>query len=203
MTPRDQSPTNFAYGTQSANLPVNDPNVLEVFRAARVELDQLLAQRAEITRRIGTTKQAIIGLAKLFGGPVLQNAVLELIDHRATNRQSGFTRACRYLLTEANRPLTSTEVCEGLRQKFPELAGRHKDLSASVTTVMNRLVGYGEASISGSAHGRRTWTWVAETADVEQPGENECESAALQYSPPIMTTDAANLGTHRAGRSQL
>jgi hypothetical protein len=203
MTAPQNAHSNFRYEAESANLPVNDPNVLEVLRAARAELDQLLAQRAEITRRIGTTKQAIIGLAKLFGGTVLQNAVLELIDHRATNRQSGFTRACRYLLTEANRPLTSTEVCEGLRQKFPELAARHKDLSASVTTVMNRLVGYGEASISGSVHGRRTWTWVAETAELDQPDESPSDPVALEYSPPIMTTDAANLGSHRSGRSQL
>jgi len=203
MTTPQTGHSNFQYEAGSANLPANDPNVLEVLRAARAELDQLIAQRAEVTRRIGTTKQAIIGLAKLFGGTVLQNAVLELIDHRATNRQSGFTRACRYLLTEANRPMTSTEVCEGLRQKFPELAARHKDLSASVTTVMNRLVGYGEASISGSAHGRRTWTWVAETADLQQPGENENDSVILEYSPPIMTTDAANLSSHRAGRTQL
>jgi hypothetical protein len=201
MTPRDEN-RNLTYEAQSADLPVNDPSVLEVLRAARAELDQLLAQRAEITRRIGTTKQAIIGLAKLFGGSVLQNAVLELIDHRATNRQSGFTRACRYLLTESNRPMTSTEVCEGLRQKFPELAARHKDLSASVTTVMNRLVGYGEASISGSAHGRRTWTWVAETIEPDPPGGDGIE-AAIQYSPPIMASDAANLGSHRSGRSQL
>jgi len=203
MTPRDEIRANLTYEAQSADLPVNDPNVLEVLRAARAELDQLLAQRAEITRRIGTTKQAIIGLAKLFGGSVLQNAVLELIDHRAANRQSGFTRACRYLLTEANHPMTSTEVCEGLRQKFPELAARHKDLSASVTTVMNRLVGYGEASISGSAHGRRTWTWVAESAGLEQMDGNGRDSVALPYSPPIMTSDAANLGSHRSGRSQL
>jgi hypothetical protein len=203
MTAPQNGHPNVQYEAESANLPVNDPNVLEVLRAARAELDQLLAQRAGITRRIGTTKQAIIGLAKLFGGTVLQNAVLELIEHRATNRQSGFTRACRYLLTEANRPMTSTEVCEGLRQKFPELAARHKDLSASVTTVMNRLVGYGEASISGSAHGRRAWTWVAETAEVDQSGEDGHDSVALQYSAPIMATDAANLGSHRTGRSQL
>lgn len=203
MTAPQNGHSNVQYEAESTNLPVNDPNVLEVLRVARAELDQLLAQRAEITRRIGTTKQAIIGLAKLFGGTVLQNAVFELIEHRATNRQSGFTRACRYLLTEANRPMTSTEVCEGLRQKFPELAARHKDLSASVTTVMNRLVGYGEASISGIANGCRAWTWVAETAEVDQPGEEERDSVALQYSPPIMATDAANLGSHRTGRSQL
>lgn len=145
-----------------AVLPVTDPNVLEVLRAAKRELDQLVQQRAEITRRIGTTKQAIIGLAKLFGGDVLHNAVLELMEHRANNRQSGFTRACRYLLMEANRPMTSTEMCGALRRVFPELAARHKDLSASATTVMNRLVSYGEATPSIDTQGRRVWTWVAE-----------------------------------------
>ncbi len=74
---------------------------------------------AEITRQIGTVKQAIIGLGNVFGGPVLQEAILELMDHRTTNRQSGFSRACRYVLTEANRPLNSSEMCEELRKKFP------------------------------------------------------------------------------------
>ena len=203
MSAPENGRSSLAHQAESANLPVNDPNVLEVLRAARAELDQLIVQRAEITRRIGTTKQAIIGLAKLFGGTVLQNAVLELIEHRATNRQSGFTRACRYLLTEANRPITSTEVCEGLRQKFPELAARHKDLSASVTTVMNRLVGYGEASLSGSAHGRRTWTWVAETIERDPTEPNAEAPDEITYSAPIMTTDAASLSSHRSGRSQL
>ena len=187
----------------SAELPVENPSVLEVLRSARAELEHLVAQRAEITRRIGTTKQAIIGMARLFGGNVLQNAVLELMEHRSTNRQSGFTRACRYLLTEASAPMTSTDLCNGLRQKFPELAARHKDLTASITTVMNRLVRYGEASISGAAHGRRAWTWVAETpeplADVSASGKD----GELPYPTPIMATNAANVESHRVGRTQL
>src|SRR4030095_10548413 len=137
-------------------------NVLEVLRAARLELDALLRQRAEITRQIGTVKQAIIGLANVFGGPALQDAVLELMDHRTTNRQSGFTRACRYVLTEANRPLNSSEMCEELRRKFPEVAARHKDPTASVTTVLNRLGAYGEGGPSKESQGRRAWQWVAD-----------------------------------------
>jgi hypothetical protein len=139
-----------------------DSNVLAVLQAAREELDTLLRRRAEITRQIGTVKQAIIGLANVFGGPVLQDAVLQLMDHRTTNRQSGFTRACRYVLTEANRPLNSSEMCEELRKKFPEVASRHKDPTASVTTVLNRLVAYGEAVPSKDSQGRRAWQWVAD-----------------------------------------
>jgi hypothetical protein len=176
MTPSGVQP-NPRNGSSFDLLPVTDNNVLEVLRSAKTELDQLVQQRAEITRRIGTTKQAIIGLAKLFGGDVLHSAVLELMEHRANNRQSGFTRACRYLLTEANQPMTSTAMCAALRIKFPELAARHKDLSASATTVLNRLVSYGEAAPSTDAHGRRVWSWVAETP-WEGPGIHDLNPPA-------------------------
>jgi hypothetical protein len=185
------------------DLPVENPSVVEVLRSARAELEELVAQRAEITRRIGTTKQAIIGLARMFGGNALQSAVLELMEHRSTNRQSGFTRACRYLLTESNGPMTSADVCEGLRRKFPELAARHKDLTASVTTVMNRLVHYGEASVSDAVHGRRAWNWVAEAPEQVAASPLAEKHEELAYPPPIMSTDATNAGSHRIGRTQL
>ena len=143
--------------------------MLEVLRAARLELETLLRRRAEITKQIGTVKQAMIGLASVFGGATLQDAVLDLMDHRTTNRQSGFTRACRYLLTEANRPLNSSEMCEELRKKFPEVASRLKDPTASVTTVLNRLVAYGEAVPSKDSQGRRAWQWVADEKWVSVP----------------------------------
>jgi len=187
-------------GDSHSDMPADHPSVVEVLRTARAELEELVAQRAEITRRIGTTKQAIIGLARMFGGNALQSAVLELMDHRSTNRQSGFTRACRYLLTESSAPMTSADLCAGLRRKFPELAARHKDLTASVTTVMNRLVHYGEASISDAVRGRRAWNWVAETP--EQVGSAD-KLEELAYPPPIMSTDATNVGSHRIGRTQL
>lgn len=200
MIPSSENSGNTPSPTE---LPVDNPSVLEVLRSARAELEHLVAQRAEITRRIGTTKQAIIGMARLFGGNALQSAVLELIDHRSTNRQSGFTRACRYLLTEASAPMTSSDLCNGLRRKFPELAARHKDLTASVTTVLNRLVRYGEASISGAVHGRRAWTWVSETPEPFAEVSASDQDGELPYSTPIMATDAANVGSHRVGRTQL
>ncbi len=39
----------------------------EVMRTAEHELRQLIEERAEITKRIGSIKQTIVGLAKLFG----------------------------------------------------------------------------------------------------------------------------------------
>ena len=139
-----------------------DMHVLEVIRAAKQELAELVRQRAEIMRRIGTTKQAILGLANLFGDTALQDELLEFMENRSVKRQPGFTRACRFVLMQANRPLNSREMCEQLWHKHRELAIRHKDLLASVTTVLNRLVGYGEARAIEEPGGRRIWEWIAE-----------------------------------------
>jgi hypothetical protein len=42
---------------------------------------------------------------------------------------------------------------------------RHKDPLASVTTVLNRLVEYGEARTVVRENGRRAWQWVADPAE--------------------------------------
>jgi hypothetical protein len=41
---------------------------------------------------------------------------------------------------------------------------RHKDPVASVTTVLNRLVDYGEAQAVVLSNGRRAWCWIADAA---------------------------------------
>jgi hypothetical protein len=140
-------------------------HVQEVVRAAQEELSQLLRQRAEVMKRIGTVKQTIVGLANLFGDEVLSEELLELVDRKSSGRQPGFTKACRMVLMEANRPLAAREVCEQLEKRIPPLLIRHKDPLASVTTVLNRLVDYGEARTVVSETGRRAWQWVADPAD--------------------------------------
>ena len=70
----------------------------QVVKAAHEELLQLMRQRAEIMKRIGTVKQTIAGLANLFGDQVLGDDLLELIDRKPTGRQPGFTKACRRVL---------------------------------------------------------------------------------------------------------
>jgi hypothetical protein len=148
--------------SSETTLPTHDAHVSEVIRAAKQELAELVKQRAEIMRRIGTAKQTILGLAALFGSTALQSELLVFMDNRSVRRQPGFTRACRFLLIEARRPLNSRQICEQLWQRHRELAARHKDLLASVTTVLNRLVGYGEARAIEEPGGRRLWEWIAE-----------------------------------------
>jgi hypothetical protein len=137
-------------------------HVEQVVRQAHEELRDLLRQRAEVMRRIGTIKQTIAGLANLFGDEVLSDDLLELLDRKSCGRQPGFTKACRMVLMEAKRALTARDVCECIQQKAAPMLARHKDPMASVTTVLNRLVAYGEASPVILESGRRAWKWVAE-----------------------------------------
>jgi len=137
--------------------------VERVIKAAHDELLQLMQQRAEIMKRIGTVKQTIVGLANLFGDHVLGDDLLELIDRKPNGRQPGFTKACRTALMEARRPLGAREVCQELEKRSPAILSRHKDPLASVTTVLNRLVDYGEARSLSNERGRRAWEWVSET----------------------------------------
>src|SRR5262249_21410411 len=154
----------------SNNVHSNPPlegstHVQEVLRAAQEELRQLMVQRSEIMKRIGTVKQTVIGLANMFGEDGLNDDLREMVDRKSGGRQPGFTKACRMVLIEAGRPLGAREVCELIQRRLPPLLERHKDPLASVTTVLNRLVEYGEARPVVRENGRRAWEWVSEPAD--------------------------------------
>jgi len=156
----------------SAMKPIGNPgngHVHEVVRQAHEELRQLLQQRSEVMRRIGTIKQTIAGLANLFGDDVLSDELLELVDRKSSGRQPGFTKACRMILMDSNRALSARDVCDHLQEKSPPMMARHKDPMASVTTVLNRLVAYGEARAVALDNGRRAWQWVADS-DSEPAG---------------------------------
>ncbi len=135
----------------------------QVVKAAHDELRQLMHQRADIMKRIGTVKQTIAGLANLFGDDVLGEDLLALIDRKPNGRQPGFTKACRIVLMEARGPLGAREVCQELERRAGDILLRHKDPMASVTTVLNRLVDYGEARSLTNDRGRRVWEWVSES----------------------------------------
>jgi hypothetical protein len=152
------------HGLSATKAMANPGNghVEEVVRQAHEELRQLLQQRAEVMRRIGTIKQTIAGLANLFGDSVLNDELLELIDRKSSGRQPGFTKSCRTVLMDSNRPLSARDVCERIQMKAPPMLARHKDPMASVTTVLNRLVAYGEAKAVVLENGRRAWQWAAD-----------------------------------------
>lgn len=153
-----------------------DAYVQEVLRTAHQELLILLQQRADIMKRIGTVKQTIIGLANLFGDEVLDDELLTLVDRKPNGRQPGFTRACRTVLIESKAALTAREVVAHMQQRFAGVLVNHKDPLASVTTVLNRLVAYGEARSVVNPSGKRVWEWEA---------ENQDKGAGLQLPPPL------------------
>ncbi len=159
-----------AIGAGNGNHSGRELHVQEVLKSAQDELRSLLKQRADIMKRIGTVKQTIAGLANMFGDNILSDDLLELIDRKSSGRQSGFTKLCRTVLMEAGRALAAREVCEHIQKKVPPMLLRHKDPLASVTTVLNRLVEYGEARSVVNPNGRRAWEWVAEPAELPVEG---------------------------------
>src|SRR6266700_7037129 len=118
---------NGVNGNGSKNMPNGDPHVQEVVKAAHEELRQLMRQRADVMKRIGTVKQTIVGLANLFGDEVLSEELLELVDRKSSGRQPGFTKACRMVLMESGRAMSAREVCEHIQQRMPAMLARHKD----------------------------------------------------------------------------
>ncbi|MGA8622593.1 MAG: hypothetical protein WB660_29225 [Candidatus Sulfotelmatobacter sp.] len=136
--------------------------VQEVLKAAQEHLRQLIRKRAEIVKRIGTVKQTIVGLANLFGSNLISGELRELVGPKGRARQRGFTKSCRTVLMEANRPLGANEVCEQLQRRIPLVLLHHKDPVASVTTVLNRLVEYGEALPVHDENGRWAWQWCSQ-----------------------------------------
>ena len=162
-------------GVTRSVLNYGDGHVQEVVRQAHEELRQLLRERAEVMRRIGTIKQTIAGLANLFGDSVLSDELLELVDRKSSGRQPGFTKACRMILMDSKRALSARDVCDRIQEKAPPMLARHKDPMASVTTVLNRLVAYGEAQAVSLDSGRRAWQWVADS----DPESDQLPASAL------------------------
>ena len=155
------------------------PHVLEVIQSMQVELAGLLQQRAEIMRRVGTIRQTLAGMAKLFGDSNLDDDLLAGRRGRGT-RPAGVTRACRLILMESQTPLGVRQGCDELRRRFPELAQRHKDLSASVSTIFHRLEGYAEARCFPDGQGTRVWEWITEREPVSQSIEIDREGKPEQ-----------------------
>jgi len=164
--------------TQSAQPPAG-AHVNKILEEMYGEFQALMVQRAAILRRIGTIKQTIIGLAKLFGNEVVGERVLQVVEQRSSTRSRGFTRTCRVVLMESTRPMVCQEVCEEIQRRNPTLLAHHKDALASVNTVLNRLATYGEARIVMNERGKRAWEWATERAaeGVDSPTTQKNSSA--------------------------
>jgi hypothetical protein len=135
---------------------------IDVMHRAEEVLRQLIKERAELSKRIGTVKRTIMGLAKLFGDGIVDDVLLDLTDRGRGPRQPGVTWACRRVLMEAQRPMSARDVCDEIQRATPPLLVRHKDPMATINTILARLTKYGEATVSHGDRGTRAWVWVAE-----------------------------------------
>ena len=136
-------------------------SVEEVIAQVQHELQLLLEQRIKIVQRISSLKQTLAGLANLYGEAILSENLLELIDRKPGARNPGFTRTCRTVLMESSLPLTAHEVWHEIQRRQPHLVAHHKSPIASITTVMSRLVKYGEAQTFTTPAGRKAFRWAA------------------------------------------
>ena len=159
----------------------NAPSIQAVVDAVHEELRRLVQQRAAIMKRIGTIRQTIVGLCDLFGEEEVSDDLRELLSRKAGLRCPGITQACRTVLLEARRPLNATEVCEQVQVRIMPGAPRPKNLVAAVSTVLNRLVKYGEAQTARRDDSPRTWVWVSEDGDLNP---NAARRAGTLVSQP-------------------
>ncbi|MBI3477698.1 MAG: hypothetical protein HY010_18345 [Acidobacteria bacterium] len=146
-----------------ANPAALNGHIEEVVHSAQHELIQLLRQRSELMKRIGTVKQTLVYLEKVFGDEVLTPEVLHLLGRIPARKQPGLTRGCRAVLMESTTPLEARQGLREMQRRFPGLIEHHKTPLASVTTVFNRLVASGEVRAFSNGKGRRVWEWIAES----------------------------------------
>ena len=146
-----------------------------IVKVAHGELRRLIQQRTEITKRIGTIKQTIMGLCDLFGDDELSDDLRELVNSKAVARRRGITQVCRKVLMDARCPLTARNVCQQIQPRALLDLPNSKNLAATVTTVLTRLAEYGEARTVPRDRGPRAWVWVSA---VENRSLHPADSAA-------------------------
>ena len=130
-------------------------------RVAQRELEGLLRQLANMNRQILMVRRAITGLAATIGDAgVASSGTAQATRVRRTRRED-LTRACRTVLDQASLPLTAREVTHAVGELTPSAIADQENPVASVTSVLRRLLEYGEVNNAFNEEGRRTWfaTW--------------------------------------------
>jgi hypothetical protein len=132
--------------------PVRNQELQMVVERAVDQLRQLTLQHQEIAQRIAIIKRTINGLAFLYGGELQRRP-----ENGATaERRRGITNACRVVLNRADTSLSAREVYAILQGEFLDLFRQPGNHNASLVTILNRLVKYGEAD-TFIRNGSRFW----------------------------------------------
>lgn len=143
-------------------MSMSDEQYRQALEAARRELAELEAERAELDRRIERKKQGILGLSQLVSDDDEDAPSIMDIMRAMLGEPEGLTDGCRAVLRSANHGLTPTEVRDGLIALGYDLSG-YSNIMASVHQILKRLVASGEANklrLSGRMDGKTAYIWA-------------------------------------------
>jgi len=155
-------------------------NVNALLTRIRAELEELVQQRDQIVRKIGTIHRTVAGLVALYGDSVVDKELLRLLSPDRSQRRPGLTRECRQVLMSCEGPVSARQVLRELEQKLPSVRN-HKDPLASVIVVLGRLVQYGEAYKVQDETGQHRWGWASD--ETEDPPRSRRGVPPLQVFP--------------------
>jgi hypothetical protein len=143
------------------------------------ELHTLMQQRDDVMRKICTVKKTVAGLVALFGVGEIDPQLQEVLGYK-DSRRPGLSAECRMVLMNAERHLSAREVRDRVVDRLPSLA-KHRDSLASVTTILNRLIRYGEAQRLRDETGVHRWAWAAQSS---APSRWETTDSSLAPTSP-------------------
>jgi hypothetical protein len=124
-----------------------DNDVEQLIDKMKRDLHALYGERTAIDRRMDTIKKGLVGLATLYGREALSLDFVQCVDPAQNRRRAGITAMCRSILRESHSPLSSAEIYQKIRETNAELLALHKNPTASVDTVLRRLLKQGQAQV--------------------------------------------------------
>jgi hypothetical protein len=138
-------------------MPGNSESLFCLFENMRKELEHLSEERMNLSKRIAILKNAMIHLVRFSGDEALMAQAGNILDLGERPRKQGLTQLCRSVLLESCEPLTTREV----HDKVSDHVKHHHDGLASVTTILYRLVSYGEVErVRNDRTHECAWQWV-------------------------------------------
>jgi len=156
----DSRPTAAPQGPPIDGTPSAFPDSIDQMQGKlQSEIADLQKQCKSLDERISRTKGTIHGLATMFGDGSLNEDAAKFLKPGAMRRR-GLTRACRTTLKTLTRPCDAKELAGLIAQTDPTLLRHHKNSTASVTTILNRLAKAGMVRVIATGFGRSRWEWI-------------------------------------------
>ena len=124
-----------------------------VVRSAKIEMQELLLRRSEISKRITVLRKTLrlVMSAEQNGDSVVPAPRVR------SRKYAGIIDACRMVLKQATKPLTRSEITEAIRASRRAEITHHPNFSAAVTNALSHLLACGEANNTFNDEGCRAW----------------------------------------------